>query len=770
MKRLLSILLLIFFTVCAIKAQTDDSSVDGFTVTDNTFNPNRARDSLSASHKKAPKGFRVWTIDDRFGDIIEATPDTAHHLFINSIFTDGVYGEYNTTGNLGSPRISRIATDRDFSPRDAFLEPYGYFITKPSQLFFTNTLSPITDLYYNNCGDKTNGEDHLKVLFAVNAGKKLGLGFKFDYLYGRGYYQNQNGAYFDYTFWLSYLGDRYQSHFIISFDHMKNTENGGITDDEYITHPEALDDSYGTDEIPTVLESNWNKIDGFHATYSHRYNIGFHKKVPLTEEEKEAKRFALQSLKEQQKREGEEQQGEEGRPSMAEGRVTGRPKDAVIMGDLPAEDKKDDNRLAEEARLKALNDSLMAEQARAEKDTSWTKEVYVPVTSFIHNLNFDTNHRTYLAYLSPDGYYSNTYAAYNEKAYGDSINDITKVFAIRNRFAIALSEGLNKYIPMGAKVFVGHELRRYTLPALGTDLTTTYTENNISLGAQIIRSESNRLRYNATFETTMTGEDAGNILIDGDGILRMRLLGDTANVKLRAFYHLTNPTFNQRHYHSKHFWWDNDDLSKQMQTHIEGSFTINRTHTSLRVAYDNLQNYTYLASSYSRTSSGNVINYDVSVRQASSNISLFTIQLEQNLHAGVLKWENRVTFQHSTDEDVLPVPTLNYWTNLYLDFRIARVLKVHFGGEAYWFSSYYAPEYCSQLGQYTVQTNSDVRTKIGNYPFVNVYASFKLKQCRFFVMMSHVTAGNFNRNYFLTPHYPTNERVLRFGLAWTFDN
>lgn len=35
-------------------------------------------------------------------------------------------------------------------------------------------------------------------------------------------------------------------------------------------------------------------------------------------------------------------------------------------------------------------------------------------------------------------------------------------------------------------------------------------------------------------------------------------------------------------------------------------------------------------------------------------------------------------------------------------------------------------------------------------------------------MMSHInsTAGN----YFLTPHYPLNQRILRFGISWNFFN
>lgn len=770
LNRFLATTLLGLLCVCNVMAQIDEYNMDGFTVEDNTFNPNRALDSLNASHKKAPKGMYVWTIDEAFGDITRQTPDTAQHLVMNTIFTEGLYGDYNTTGNLGSPRISRIATDRDFSPRMPFLEPYGYFITKPSELRFTNTLSPITNLYYNSCGNKTNGEDHIKALFATNVNKEAGFGFKFDYLYGRGYYQNQSGAYFDYTMWGSYIGPRYQAHLILSFDHMKTTENGGIADDEYITHPEAQSDTYASDEIPVILTDNWNRNDAFHATLSHRYNIGFYKEVPMTEEEKEAKRFALKS-KQENEAAGLTDGEEDGKTAPAPSRrLSGRPDDAVVVGDLTTDAVKDEARRLAEQQAKAAADSLMNAQRQEEADTSWMKKVYVPVTSFIHNLNYDTNNRTYIAYNSPKDYYQNRYQAMMDDALGDSIYDDIKYYSIRNRFAVALMEGLNKYVPMGLKLFAGHEIRHYQLPELGTNAYGSYNEHNFTVGGQLIKTTGNTLHYKAMVETTLVGEDVGDLRIDGEGDVKFPLFKDTVDVALKAFYHLTNPTFLQRHYHSKHFWWDHDGFNKQMHTHIEGNFALRRTGTRLRVAYDNLQNYVYLAESYSRPTASTISGYTADVRQSSKNISLLTAMLEQNFTLGHLKWENRVTFQKSSDEDILPAPAVNVWTNLYLDFKIAKVLKVHFGADMYWFSSYYAPEYCPQLGQYAVQENEAVRTKTGNYPIVSAYLNFKLKQCRFFLMMSHINAGSGNKNAFLTPHHPINDSVLRTGLVWTFNN
>ena len=775
MRRICDIILIsaILFAFCIPSmAQSNNTFYDdGFTVTENTFNPNRALDSLSHKHKEVPKGLHLWTIDDHFGDRTAVAPDTAQHLFMNSIFTTGRYGEYNTTGNLGAPRIARIATDRDFNTF-GFTDGLSYFLTPPSELKFSNTLSPITNLSFNSCGDRTDGEDHFKALFANNINKEAGFGFKFDYIYGRGYYQNQSTALFDYTMWGSYIGQRYNAHLIFSFDHLKLTENGGITNDEYITHPEATSETYSENEIPVLLSSNWNRTNAFHATLSHRYNIGFYRKVPMTEQEIEARRFALKAQKEQEQAEAaaeaEKMLSNDASASTKPSKRLGRPDDAQIVGDLADDSVRLAFKKAAEEKRKLLMDSLLAHKDSAAVDTSWMKEEYVPVTSFIHNLQFDDNWHTYIAYRSPKNLYNNRYSVPMDKALGDSIYDKTDYYTLRNTFAVGLLEGFNKYVPMGAKAFIAHSISNYRLAEDSLTRYSSYIENDVSVGGQLIKTLGKTFHYKVLGEVWIAGKQVGDLKFDGTGDVRIPLFKDSVKLNLGAFYHLTTPAFFKRHYHSKHFWWDHDGLNKQMQTHIEGSLTYSKTRTSIRVAYDNFQNLAYLGVSYNRSDNNVITGYEADIQQSSKNISLLTLALEQNFTLGVLNWENRITFQKSSAEDVLPVPSVNIWTNLYLKFKIARVLSVHFGGDMRFFTSYYAPEYVPQLSQFAVQQNEEVKTKIGNYPLINVYANFMLKRCRFFVMMSHVNAGS--GNYFYTPHHPLNSRIFRLGLSWTVFN
>lgn len=127
----------------SVAAQFDDNNqFDQFgqQSTDNNgrlLSGKMSADSLGTD-KEIPRGIRVWTVDSRFGDQRPAVVDTISHMYPNTIFTTGMRGEYNTTGNLGAPRINRIFIDRASADQFIFTQPYDYVVS-PS----TNSTLPI---------------------------------------------------------------------------------------------------------------------------------------------------------------------------------------------------------------------------------------------------------------------------------------------------------------------------------------------------------------------------------------------------------------------------------------------------------------------------------------------------------------------------------------------------------------------------------------------------------------------------------------------------
>ena len=760
------ILTLLFFIFPSISFAQFDDNYNQIDAEGNMISRNKTnrKDTLK-NEKEIPEGIKVWTIDHRFGDRKAAVPDTLSHMFMNTVFTTGLRGEYNTTGNLGAPRINRIFTDRKNEGQFIFTQPFYFFITPIGQFHFTNTLSPFTNITYNTAGNRLNGEDHLTTKFGVNAGKKLGVGFKFDYLYGRGYYQDQSTAHFNYTMYGSYIGDHYQAHLLLSTNHQKVTENGGITNDNYIIHPESYSDKYTTSEIPTVLSQNWNRNDNQHIFFTHRYNLGFSRKVPMTADEIKAKKFAMASKKEN---ESSKQEKEPSRNNKKDEPIEGRPDNAKIMGTEPDGQKKINDRLALD---KHTADSLLSIENKKQADSMWMKKEFVPVTSFIHTIQFDNYRRIYQAYNTPSNYYANNYNV-QEYLSGDSIYDKTRYYSLKNTFALSLLEGFNKWAKAGLKAFITSDLRHFTLPnATGID---SYNEHNLSIGAQLSKTQGKLLHYDAIAETWLTGSDVGQMKLDVNADLNFKLFGDTLTLSANGFLYRLNPTFYYRHFHSRHAWWDNNNLSKIIHSRIQGILNYQKTRTTLRVEIDEIKNYTYFASSYN-TINDNRVNHAIVVKQNNGLIHLLTASISQDFTFGLINWENMITYQNSSNKTVLPVPALNIYSNLYLRFKIAHVLRCDFGADVRYFTKYYAPDYVPILGQYAIQTNTDTngndnRIEIGNYPVANVYANFHLKHTRFFIMLSHFNAGTGRKNYFFTPHYPLNQSILRFGLSWNFFN
>ena len=507
----------------------------------------------------------------------------------------------------------------------------------------------------------------------------------------------------------------------------------------------------------------------------------------MTDEEIEARKFAQLSAQKNKKDDKnadkdpkDQPRGRKPSDKISEEKPMGRPKDAKIMGDEPVVEKKaeiiDTTRISVESQ--AMLDSLNRAKAIQDSIDATMKKEYVPVTSFIHTLDINNYDRIYQAYLSPNNYYANTYynSTYDNTFAGDSIYDQYKYSSVKNTIGIALLEGFNKYVKAGLKLFASYEYRKYQMPELLNDGSNRYILNSwtghcTNIGAQLAKTQGRTLHFNLAGELGVTGLDAGSLAVDFNTDVNFALFGDTVQLAAKAFFRRTPPRFFQNQYHSKHIWWD-QSLNSETRTHIEGLFSYQKTNTQLRVAIDEIQNYTYFGMSYGLGGTDGTDRQQLTagVYQSAGNINVLTAQVRQNFQWGIINWENIVTYQNSSNSEVLPLPDLNIWSNLFLKFKIARVLSVELGGCVTYFTKYYAPDYVPQLSQFAIQQNAASRMELGGYPWVDIYANMHLKRARFFIAYSHVNGGSGDKNYFLTPHYPTNGRIMHMGISWNFYN
>ena len=643
------------------------------------------RDTQNDKNDKTlvPVDVRAWTIDDTYGNRTGAVVDTLLHQIQNSNLNEGRNGYFSHLGNLGSPRISHIFFEReDFGSEFIFLNPFGQFFVPTNKFLFYNTKSPYLNATYNFCGSKTTGDDHVKVVYTNNAGRKVNIGGLFDYMYGQGYYDSQSTAYMGASAWGSYIGDQYDMHFYYTHNYMKLAENGGITDERYITHPEEQDRGYASNDIPTWLSRTWSKQEHDIIHLNHRYNIGYY---------------------------------------------------------------------------------------REEGDSTDLHEVFVPVSSVFHTFDLRYLRRGYLAYNTPLGYHTFDYFP------ADTTNDKTKNFTMKNVVGLSLREGFNRYAAAGLNAYVSFEHQSFELPdtihtAFGQEARYVdrmkSTENNISIGGQIIRTQGHTLHYDINAEVGIAGEHIGDLSVSGHGELNIPFLRDTAKVEIEASLTKKEPSFYYMHYHSRHAWWDRE-LDNETRTRIGGRITFPTTKTILSAGVENIKNYTYFRNTGVANPSSYAIPYsnNVSPAQCPDNIQVVSLNLRQNFKFGILHLDNDITYQACTNQDVIPLPSLNLYHNLYISFTYARVLDIELGADMKYFSSYYAPDYSPVVSQFMLQ-NPDRREKIGNYPLVSVYANLDLKRTRFYIQYYH--ANQSDGRYFWLPGYPMNPSGIHMGISWNF--
>lgn len=650
---------------------------------------NRGQDSGQTTEKKYYPPGSAWTLATQLGIHEPSTIDTLQYNYQSQFVPAMTYDAYATTGQLTGPGLSMIYFDRPDRSSFFFNDAIQPWIPSFRKTKFYNVYIPMTLLSYNFSTGREIHSDLLRAEFAGNVNKRIGIGANFTYPYTKGCYTDQavKGTNFGLTFY--YNGDHYQTQMFYNQYRHVNKENGGITDDLYITDPAAVQggvDHIDSKSIPVRLSDVHNILNGQEFYMTHAYCLGFYRDIT-------------------------------------------QPGDTIERREL------------------------------------------VPVTKFVYSFDLDRNKRRFLSRNATKAaeFWEHTYFNGNETDEKDNH------LSIRNTFGIQMIEGFQKWFPFGLSAWVTYDYDRYSydqlLPATDTDgnpgsgsedltpLPEGFDSNpkanrsRLWVSGRLEKQKGKVIRYFADARFGLLGDAIGEVDVRGNFTTRFRLGKDTVEIAAEGFFKNLEPDWTLRHYAGNHFVWNNN-FGKIRSFRAGGHLYIPWTRTRIGVDFENVQNMVYF-------------NSACLPEQYGGSVQVFSARLDQELRFGIWNWNNRITYQATSDKNRLPLPELSVYSNMFLQFRIA-TLQVQLGVDCDYYTRYRGMLYQPATMSFHVQ--GDNAKWVGNYPLCNVYLNCKLYKTRFFVMCSHVNQGWFSRDYFSMPGYPVNPRQLRLGVSIDFAN
>jgi hypothetical protein len=331
---------------------------------------------------------------------------------------------------------------------------------------------------------------------------------------------------------------------------------------------------------------------------------------------------------------------------------------------------------------------------------------------------------------------------------------------LSNTLRVDFAAGSTGRFRIGAGAGIRSELRKYAQVMPGDTLTQPDTVKNhyssLVLTGKVFNNIGSKFGWSASGNLWFQGYRAGDFIVDGriykefETKHRGMITWDATG--LIASY---TPSFWYSSWGSNNFMWQND-LSREFRLTAGSSLTWPERHFDLRFNYAVVDNFTYMGD-------------DAMPAQYGGALSIVSLSLRKDIILWKLHLDNTVLLQQSTNGDVLSLPLVTARSAFFFDhvFKFASTggeLSFQLGAEAMIHTPYYAMNYMPATGRYFSQST----TRIGNYPFANVFLNLKVKRTRIFVMADHVNSGLTGYEYFLVPDYPLNIRMIKYGLAWTF--
>jgi hypothetical protein len=204
---------------------------------------------------------------------------------------------------------------------------------------------------------------------------------------------------------------------------------------------------------------------------------------------------------------------------------------------------------------------------------------------------------------------------------------------------------------------------------------------------------------------------------------------------------------------SNHFEWQNDFRLIGRST-VRGLIFMPERNFGAGVSFHLLNNYIYF-------------DQTANPRQHTDIFPVMEVSLNKDFNLWRFNFRNVLKYQVSGNQGILPLPDLSIYQSTWFQQSLIRgLLTLQIGFDVYYTTEFAGYAYQPATSQFYLQNER----LLGNYPYVDLFISFKHKRMRGFFKAEHVNSGQINPEYFTVLHYPRNQRTLKFGFSWSFYN
>jgi hypothetical protein len=240
--------------------------------------------------------------------------------------------------------------------------------------------------------------------------------------------------------------------------------------------------------------------------------------------------------------------------------------------------------------------------------------------------------------------------------------------------------------------------------------------------------------------------------IKGNALLSYRFGKEKymGSLSLSGNYSLSEAPWIVKQFYSTYFRW-NYDFSKQQIFATSVKYCYPRLETGIN--WYNLYNTIYWD------------NYAYPRQYSVRPVNVYSLYANKDFVFGKFEIDNKVILQYSDNNKIIHLPLLVASQSYLVTFDLfKKALKMQLGIDAWYDTPYYADAWMPASRQFYLQNDR----KVGNYVYLDVFMNLKIKRAFLFLALDHFNSGLMGYKYYLTPHYPSTDRSLRFGVSWLF--